>query len=326
MLDVKSSHRTGSKPSTGASDPAAAAPLETLGSTLRATARALMADESSGFNAREAERSAGEILNAALGEKMLHGVVITSSSGAPEMHVLNTELRPILRSLDRDGGRLVECIQKYQGLSGTTPSRAALRLFGIMLKKRAADPDTRAAVHAICEEAHSINLISPVDKSWKREMSMQLNGVPIKVALSLVPLSAVTRGIIRHMDTDVPQEDRQNRYAYRLTLEPEVLTESPGLKGMKRFARQGIAAVSVMGPIAIAYPVIVASGVSEMIPTVSSSPLMQSIVGECARLTLLAGLGAVMFKAVRSLVERRVLGPDDSAARSSDSAGHDAER
>ena len=154
---------------------------------------ALHRDESSGLDVEAASVPLRHVRNFALGEKIARGMVVTFGERIPHIHILNTEIKPILQSLGEYGGKLAECIQKYQGVAGETPSKEGCRVFSMVLRKVVSDPAASRELKRICDEALDVDLNSPQDKGWKREVVAHLSGVSTRISLSLVPLSLATR-------------------------------------------------------------------------------------------------------------------------------------
>ncbi len=224
--------------------------MATISSTLREYAQTLVADESSGVDYHQLCQSLGKLKNLVLGDKLAHGMVLTFGMSTPHIHILNTEVKPILQSLREYGAKISESVEKYQGISGITPSKSALRVFSLVLKKIAPDdPDAKAQLKTICDEARDLDLVSPANKDWKREMTLRLDGRNVRVSLSLTPISSFTKLTLTCIKTDVPKEEVKNNYAYHLKLEPEVLRESSSLRQLKQTCRQIVTASAMGAPI-----------------------------------------------------------------------------
>ncbi len=239
--------------------------------------RRLWADESS--NSLGALGPAlSRLRDLVLGEKLAHGLVLTFGSTTPQMHMLNTAVDPLLASLEVHRELIAHAVVKYQGISGTTPSKSALRVFSLVLRRLTpVESDARATLSDICKEARALNLISPADKDWKREMTLMLADRPVRLSLSLTPISTFTKLTIQCLNTDVPKEEEKNNYAYHLTLEPDVATESRSLRQLKQTGRQLVTALGMGAPtLGVSFAAAVnefslAGFVGAVVPTVTAS-------------------------------------------------------
>ena len=264
--------------------------MATISSTLREYAQTLVADESSGVDYHQLCESLGKLKNLVLGDKLAHGMVLTFGMSTPHIHILNTEVKPILQSLREHGAKISESVEKYQGISGITPSKSALRVFSLVLKKITPDdPDARAQLKTICDEARDLDLVSPANKDWKREMTLQLDGRNVRVSLSLTPISSFTKLLQNCVRTDIPKEDLKNNYAYKLTLEPEFLRESSSLRQLKQMGRQLVTTSAMGAPIVATLSFVSELGFAAQISAVTATVAATACLLRYANANMLLG-------------------------------------
>lgn len=281
----------------------------TVGSTIVDAARALQRDETTGGDLRALTESLMRARDFALGEKIAHGMVVTFGTGAAQIHISNTEIKPILLSLREYGHKLSECIERYQQLLGMTPSKAGFRVFSLVLKKIIDDVPVNRELKTICNEALDIDLRLPQDPQWLRKVIVPINGVDTRVTLSISPVPLFSQAILRTLHTDVPSKDTHNRYGYQVRIEPEIARESLALRDLKARARQAVAVIAQASPIlVIAFAVSLVPS-SDLLPQVSSSPRVQEGLGEAVKLLAIVGAGLVSFATDRFIARRRLM-PD----------------
>ena len=70
---------------------------------------------------------------------------------------------------------------------------------------------------SICEEALDINLWSPNDPQWKRQIVVPINAVDTRITLLPAPISLFSRVLLGTLHSDVPMKERENRYGYQRT-------------------------------------------------------------------------------------------------------------
>lgn len=242
------------------------------------------------------------------GEKIAHGMFISFGTGSAQIHIKDTELRPILESIRTYSASITDCIEKYQGLSGVTPSKAGFRVFSLVLRKLMADdPKSSAQLKSVCHEALTIDLAAPADPRWRRDLPVPVSGVPTKISLSITPLSLFARAIVQAIKTDVPTEDQQNRYAYCLTMEPEKFSESTTLRQLKGLCRQAVTIAGLTSPMVLAEYAMSRGALFANIPILSSNPLIQRWVLELAHLSALAAVATTSYLAYQAYNSARLL-------------------
>ncbi len=237
----------------------------------------------------------------AFGQKIFHGMYITFGAGASEIHIANTELEPILTSIRSYSHSISDAVERYQGITGVTPSKKGLRVFALVLGK-VVDGDAPAlqVIRELRKDALSIDLAAPSNPTWSRSLTLSINGSPIKATLSIEPLTSVVRTLVSAIKTEVPEEDRNNRYGYRLTMEPETFTESSVVRKLKSLCRQAVSLTALCSPIAAAEYAISTGMLRAIMPTISNQPVIQHGLIELAHLGVLACVGAATYFAVQA--------------------------
>jgi hypothetical protein len=285
----------------------------TIASTALEWARAFHEDQNSGLATSELKAPVVRARDLIFGEKIAHGMCVSFGTGNAQIHIKDTELKPILESIRSHSTAISDCIERYQGLSGITPSKAGFRVFSLVLRKvMAADEVGSAQIKSVCQEALTINLASPADTTWKREWVLPINGVSTKLTISIIPLSTPTRAIVKSITTDVPAEDRDNRYAYRLTMEPEAFRESPALRRLKGICRQCVAVAGLASPMAAAEYAMSTGAVAAVMPQLSGESLIQRGALEVAHFSVLAAIGVVTYLAHQAYNSSRLLRREES--------------
>jgi hypothetical protein len=282
-------------------------PVATVTSSLVDALRALRRDETSGGDLKALTESLSRARDFALGEKIAHGMVVTFGTGTAQIHISNTEIKPILQSLREYGHKLSDCIERYQQLLGMTPSKAGFRVFSLVLKKVIADDPLNRELKTVCNEALEIDLRSPENPQWKRQVVVPINGVDTKITLSLTPIPLLSKAVLRAMQTDVPLEDRHNRYGYQVKLEPEIANESVALRSFKARMRQALALTALTGPMIMTTFALSTVSSAELLPQLSAHPVIQELLGEATKFLMTASAGVASFAADRVIARRRLL-------------------
>jgi hypothetical protein len=150
-----------------------------------------------------------------LGQRIVPGIQIKFTSGEPMIHMAELSLKETMRDAQTCGRRLVELVDKYNYVIAETRSKAALRVLGLLLS-HSADRNGHAGVDLLAEikKAKKIDLLNPEDPQWKREIALSLEGVALRMRLSIYKVNPVERLI---SNVQVPEEDRKNRYGYELS-------------------------------------------------------------------------------------------------------------
>ena len=104
---------------------------------------------------------------------------------------------------------------------------------------------------SICEEALDINLWSPNDPQWKRQIVVPINAVDTRITLLPAPISLFSRVLLGTLHSDVPMKERENRYGYQRTREPEVAQEGVAFRTLKPRIRQATAVTTLTSPTVI---------------------------------------------------------------------------
>lgn len=246
--------------------------------------------------------------NLMFGEKIAHGMLVSFGAGNAQIHIKDTELKPILESIRTYGDSITNCITKYQGISGTTPSKSGFRVFSLVLRKLIpADTVGYSHLKSVCEDALSIDLMSPQDPSWKREVILPINGAPTKITVSIAPQPLSTRAILKTVKTDVPAEYKNNRYAYRLTMEPAQFTEGSFIRKTKALFRQAMTAATLSGPIIMAGYILGQGALSTIIPRITSDPHIQKGLLGVSNLSILGAVGTATYLAYERYNTSRLL-------------------
>ena len=249
------------------------------------------------------------------GERLAHGIVVTFGTGVPSIHIRDTALRPILESLKASAHKIPECLERYQLLSGMTPSKAGLRVMALVLKRLAAEDATaRGRLQEVCDEALAINLSQSLSDKWKREITLPINGVVARISISIVPLSGLYRWGAQSLAPDIPKSERKNRCGYKLEIRPEKPLVNPLLHAAMLKLRQGVAVAGMVAPMAASVWAMSTVPLSQLLPQISSSQAMQrGFVGACECL-IIAATAVVSYAAHQHLVNRRVLGQPPTEA------------
>ncbi len=254
------------------------------------------------------------------GERLAHGIVVTFGTGVPSIHIRDTALRPILESLKASAHKIPECLERYQLLSGMTPSKAGLRVMALVLKRLATEDATaRARLQEVCDEALAINLSQSLSDTWKREITLPINGVVARLSISVVPLSGLYRLGAQSLAPDIPKSERKNRCGYKLEIRPEKPLENPMLYAIAMRLRQGFALGVMVAPMVASVWAMTAMPFSQLLPQISSSPeLQRGFVGACGFLVI-AATSAFSCCAHQYLLNRKIL-QQPSGARSTPGA------
>ncbi len=249
--------------------------------------------------------------NIFLGEKLAHGIVARFSVGGPNIHVMDTDVRAMLQSLRDHASKLPTCIESYKILRGFTPSKEALKVCELIIRKQMGGArEEIAELKRIADEATRIDLKRPHDASWKREMSCAIGGVPTRVTISLSSVSLVDRLITHVVSTDLSKESRANRYGYQITLRPEAEVSKFSLAPARRLFRQ-VAEISVMmAPMMVTMSALSQSALVGMASKLTQNPLAQGLLVDMMTFSTLAAVGAITF-IVSSRLQRARLCPTE---------------
>jgi hypothetical protein len=185
----------------------------------------------------------------------------------------------------------------------------------MVLRKVVSDPAASRELKRICDEALDIDLISPQDREWKREVVVPISGVNTRISLSLVPLSLTTRAIMKTISTDVPERDRGNRFGYRLTLEPETSRGGAMLNRAYGMLRQSISLCSLSAPMMVTCYLMTRFPFGELVPRMSENGTIQGALADGVAFTTLAAVGALTYQAYRGLTRRMLLSDDPGMGR-----------
>ena len=156
----------------------------------------------------------------ALGKKIAHGMVLTFGSGKAEIHIRKTPIKPILESLKYYSREVADSIERYQMITGVTPSKPGLRVFSMVLKKLADEPEARQAISRITDEALAIELNKPEVRKWKTSLQASIDGLPVTISLSLEKRPILDRILSQVVGSDLAPKDRNNRFGYRVEITP----------------------------------------------------------------------------------------------------------
>jgi hypothetical protein len=192
-------------------------------------------------------------LELAFGENLIYGVIITFGNGRPEIHIRDTDVKPILASMRSRGHKILQSIKRYQEISGVTPSKTAFRVFALVLRKIIpADTSEYSEFKSLCEDALRIDLTTPANKSWNRELILTLHGTRVRVDLSIEPVSFFNRLLLRALPTDMPTHERDNMFTYRLKMSLEKPNEKIAFAEIKHIGRQVVAQIVKYYPVVVA--------------------------------------------------------------------------
>jgi hypothetical protein len=85
-------------------------------------------------------------------------MVLTFGMSTPHIHILNTDAKPILDSVAECGENISAFVEKYQTISGVTPSKAALRIFSLVLRKEVWSTSKRFVSHSFARRRESLKI------------------------------------------------------------------------------------------------------------------------------------------------------------------------
>jgi hypothetical protein len=251
------------------------------------------------------------------GEKLAHGIVVTFSSGVPSIHIRDTAIKPILESLRTSGNKISECIERYQLLSGITPSKAGFRVMGLVLRRLTEqDSSARSRLKEVYDEALAIDLSRSSPGGWKREIVIPIHGRNTRLSISVVPLSSLYRLGAQSFAVDIPKSERINQCGYKLEMRPEKTSGSGVLHAIKMKLRQGVAVAGMVAPMVGSVWAMKTMPLSELLPQISSNPaIQQGIVGVCECLAVV-GTAIFSYTAHQYLLDRKI-------TRQSGASGHE---
>lgn len=264
-------------------------------------------DESSAQSLAERLSPISAIRDIALGKKIAAGMVVNFISGKPELHLYKTPVAETQNSLGHYKQHLSESVEKYQILTGQTPSKNALRVLSLVMQKMTPPegPDARD-LRRVVKEAVAIDLNNPKDKRWNVDLLMKLNETNIRLKIAIQPTGILKRAITQLFGSDVPRQDRANRYEYAIELLRDPLTETPALRGVKNLARRCTALAAVVSPMAVTTSLLGESMLMNIGAKLGVNPAVSQLVESAALISSLVGTGAATFLAYRFLNRQRM--------------------
>ena len=190
------------------------------------------------------------VMELVLGERPGGGVALTHFSSTPHLHLSEAPLASTLQNLATIEEKLGEAIADYQIVSGVTPSRAALGVLSIVLRKmNRGDREVCAGISTLCSEARALDLTTSEKTEWSKATPLKVGGKDVMLEVTLVELSSAFRGLVGALQVDVPKEDRGNRCGFNVTLRLAQPTETEALRRFKSLERQMVAIPGFLAPL-----------------------------------------------------------------------------
>lgn len=306
------SHETSSPPSEGWQGPETAPSNQSeanadrplgIASALKKTLIELHNDEVTKSDPFAALSIGPRALELVLGERPGGGVTITHFSSIPQLHLAEAPLSLTLERLPSIEEKLGAALREYQVVEGVTPSRAALGVLGVVLRKiNRDDRATCAAISEMCREARALDLNGVGKEGWSKSTELRIGGKAVVLEVTLVELSPVFRGLVGALKVDVPEVDRGNTHGFKVSLRLTHPTETEPLRRVKSFERQAVATTGLLAPLLGSE---VALHVTSLPSTVASlfsgNDLLSSAVHNGFHITCLIAAGILSFSVYTKL-------------------------
>ncbi len=281
--------------------------VKTVRGAVVETLRALHADESSGLDLAGLHGPMQDLRDCLVGKPISYGITITFPTG-PHLHLRNTDLKTILTSVRNNRDQLAESITNYQGLTGVTPSKPGLRVLAMLIKSNSDTTTEQAAcLKSIFKEALAIDLKSPAELNWRKDACLSIANIRTRITISIEPISTLERTLMKALKTDIPDTERDNRYAYRIKLDPETFTESLPLRLIKQLPRQVVACSTFFAPMVAAQYALSSSVLRSVLSSISSNAATQETIIHYLQLPVLAAVGTATFLAYKAIGDQRML-------------------
>jgi hypothetical protein len=232
-----------------------------------------------------------------LGERPGGGVKVTHFTTTPQIHLKDIPLAFTLKNLAQFEENLGRTISEYQMVSGITPSRTALSVLSVVLRKmNRSDREVCTEISSLCAEARAIDLTAPTAPEWSRSTPLKVAGFDVVLDVSLVKLSHAFRGLVGALKVDVPPEDRENKIGYSITLRLAAPTETEGLRVVKSFGRQVIAIPGLLAPLIGTEVALNVFAIPSAIASFfSNNSLLNSVVNNGVHMGCLVASGCIAF-------------------------------
>jgi hypothetical protein len=209
----------------------------------------------------------------------------------------------MLRGIKEFEGNFARYLEQYQVVSGITPSRTALWVLSVALRKmNRNDERTCGAIRSLCQEARELDLSTPLQQPWSVCVPLKVDGVAVTFTLSLETLPTTYRALVRVMGSAVPEADRENKCGYRITFQLTHPHETEALRKVKALERQAVAFSVLLAPVVAAAHIIEGLSLPSKIASmlVGEGPF-HSGLESMTHLGLLGAAGLVGFGIYRGL-------------------------
>ncbi len=220
-----------------------------------------------------------------LGIPLAPGIIISHSTQTPALHLHRLPLHQTLKSIEDLGSNLAAGIKKYQKLEAESPSKEALRVLGIVLRKLTGeDKEQQGALKVLFKEALEIDLLNPQIPSWNSQTILNIDGVKTLVTIKLNPDNLASKSLAKLVGSDLSNEAKKNNYSYKFEFKDLDAKDSEGLINLKnkwRYLEYLACYLTPPACVALAGNSILSS---IKVPELFSNPILQGVLNKSIEL------------------------------------------